>query len=725
MKETTPCVFVFLNQVYGKISGADYQLDLAYLRTYLQKNGIPTMQYINNHLTSYESLLRSLLKYGAKSFLFYINEYNYYINRVLVNDLKKIDPHLVIYILGPVSKFIAEHLDDIQADVVIKEYGANALLQLLSGSDGLNSIPNISYRQANLIHHNQMSRAEVSLDELGLPYSSGMIPPELSPYVGIRSSMGCYGNCSFCSYKNAIESTFRPHSVESVIQELEYIEWYINGKNLTIHFLDDCFSLNQERTMTLCESILKKGLEFQFWCCTRADLLSREIIDLMSACNFKNIVIGLETASEKVFNTLGKKQVSDFELYLNELRAIYKTAWNKKINPYLSVLFGLPAEQIKDAKETIDFIKSLYPEVNISPCYLTCFPGSRLFDYSSENEIIKKSSPSLLPFWTFFDKYDIRIIKKSLDDLNFNVDTIYSSEVVVDNNLSYFTGIYGKKEPTGALKHLEINNLDDVTLEYVKNNLDFNGALIIHTEKLRLEEKSLFCEDRKRLKMNLLNYNENLKKLVSHNVFALNQLFYQKRGNVYLFQVNNDFQGHPITKEIYEDSEENVLSLLNKVKSGLTKGFFNLSEFPEWYLNQCGIAGKCFLGKLPRLNLTKKDPQLCVHRGSFIRSNDSSQLLLYIKQVFSGLDTQRDCRHCLAKDFCPKCAFPFSQNYCKIILENYCTIKYLKLITYLKRFPVNYLEVHLRDEADGLVFLMIEHQKFAFSYEQNELYPVK
>jgi len=368
-------------------------------------------------------------------------------------------------------------------------------------------------------------------------------------------------------------------------------------------------------------------------------------------------------------------------------------------------------------------IKTLSPKVNISPCYLSCFPGSQVFDNSDEYQVVKKSSPSLLPFRTFFDKYDMRLISKSLGHLNITSGSIYRSENVVNDAIGYFSGIYTDRKFNG-LRHLEISSLDTKTLAYLKSNLDLNGSIIIPTENLRLNSKLLFCEDRKRLKVDLRNYDENLERLVSSNVFPVNQLFYRRSGVTYYFQVNNSYQERPITADILEDSEENILSLINRVNQGVDRGSFNLKEFSEWYINQCGISGQCLLGKVRRLNLSENKVRLCVSRGDYTQQpmDPSFRLLSHIKQVLEEMGLKRDCMHCMAQDICPKCAFPFSNNYCRIIQNNYTAIKYLKLITYLKSFRTDDLDVRLlEEEKEGLV-LTVDRNKCFFSNINNQLY---
>jgi hypothetical protein len=222
----------------------------------------------------------------------------------------------------------------------------------------------------------------------------------------------------------------------------------------------------------------------------------------------------------------------------------------------------------------------------------------------------------------------------------------------------------------------------------------------------------------------LRNYDENLERLVSSNVFPVNQLFYRRSGVTYYFQVNNSYQERPITADILEDSEENILSLINRVNQGVDRGSFNLKEFSEWYINQCGISGQCLLGKVRRLNLSENKVRLCVSRGDYTQQpmDPSFRLLSHIKQVLEEMGLKRDCMHCMAQDICPKCAFPFSNNYCRIIQNNYTAIKYLKLITYLKSFRTDDLDVRLlEEEKEGLV-LTVDRNKCFFSNINNQLY---
>ena len=144
-----------------------------------------------------------------------------------------------------------------------------------------------------------------SLDDLALPYSEKLIPPEEVGNVGMLTSIGCYGNCSFCSY-NRGGISFRFHSINNIIKELDYIAQYNNSEDVTIRFFDECFSVNSIRTLDILLEISKRKYKFKYWCCLRYDILNERIINFLYICNFRDIVIGFESASEEIISKLGK-----------------------------------------------------------------------------------------------------------------------------------------------------------------------------------------------------------------------------------------------------------------------------------------------------------------------------------------------------------------------------------------------------------------------------------
>ena len=297
-------VFVYFNVVNGMVTGAEHQLDCAYVRSFLEKKGIKTAQYIAHRTTRISQFMMQIKDYSAELYVFFINEYNYYISSIVIHHLKENDKNVKIAVLGPVVKHLSQSsLRTKTIDYYIIGNPYEAIMQIVQGIQK-DKIVNICYWLEDKFIINEQKRIEIFMDELGGIYSSGIVPYEEAGNIGLLTSRGCFGRCTFCSYvKNSFE---KAHSIDFLLNELDYISTMTNNSPIGLSFFDDCFSLNTGRSIKICEEVSKRQYNMRFWCCTRADVLNTELIDKMALCNFRNIVIGMETASVDLLQNSGK-----------------------------------------------------------------------------------------------------------------------------------------------------------------------------------------------------------------------------------------------------------------------------------------------------------------------------------------------------------------------------------------------------------------------------------
>ncbi|MGO8761749.1 MAG: B12-binding domain-containing radical SAM protein [Desulfobaccales bacterium] len=121
--------------------------------------------------------------------------------------------------------------------------------------------------------------------------------------VGIQTSRGCPFNCEFCDIINLYGRKPRYKSPDQVLAEVETL--YNLGWRREIFICDDNFIGNQ----THARAILKKlipwmeghGEPFSFWTQVSANLGHHAaMVDLLTAANFGNVFIGVESPDEAV-----------------------------------------------------------------------------------------------------------------------------------------------------------------------------------------------------------------------------------------------------------------------------------------------------------------------------------------------------------------------------------------------------------------------------------------
>ena len=70
-------------------------------------------------------------------------------------------------------------------------------------------------------------------------------------------SRGCPFNCYYCS-RPSISRTIRYRSTANLIKEIKYCYPFCNGK---INFQDDTFTLNKDKVVKLCKTLIKEKIK--------------------------------------------------------------------------------------------------------------------------------------------------------------------------------------------------------------------------------------------------------------------------------------------------------------------------------------------------------------------------------------------------------------------------------------------------------------------------------
>lgn len=495
-------VFLFLNVANGCFTGADYQIDCAYMRARLLQKGINTRQieYLRN---SQGLSVSGLVKYiisetGNDTLAVYIDDYNSYITYCTLFALKNSTIREIVCI-GPGAEAFLRNFNG-----QLNDWGIKISL----------NIPEIEGEDPACFPH---------------PYSSGILSPFEAFSVGLYASRGCYGKCSFCSYSQNTDISC--YSVSSVIKELEFIFSEVGNIKGTICFYDDCFSGNRERTQQLAQAICDLKLPYGFWCTTRADVLDDKTMELLHQAGFA-ISVGMETASEKLLSSIGKTLSYTAKDYLAMLQYQMEKARKLSMDYCVTEMFFLPGENFGDIATTINFLSENKVK-DASMNLMTIFPKSRMFEEAVKTEKTKLCD-CLGLYRTYCDVASTGAFEKIyFTDRHFLTQNAYVSDYYTHRNrfLEYHTGIcYYGELPVFRKNYLicDEGELEDLDLEKV--DLDTE----IYVKVVRLEKgKRIYTEDRKNAKVECPQYDKVMKLLSSKGIYSENVSFMiEKEGSV-------------------------------------------------------------------------------------------------------------------------------------------------------------------------------------------------
>lgn len=317
----------------------------------------------------------------------------------LAVTLKNKFPGIRIIAGGPHATLMpVQLLDDCPSiDIVIQgegEFRMRDLVAALVKGDDIEKIDGIAFRKDGRIitippsgfinDINVIPRPARHLVDI-LRYSSHM-KTILSPATTMMTSRGCPYKCIYCS-KSITGEKLRAMTPENVIAEMEFL--IRKYKLREIIFYDDSFTLNKERTMKICDLIIRKGLKIKWQCETRVNLVNEELLKKMKQAGCYLIAYGIESGSENVLKIL-KKGITKEQV--RNAVSMTRRAGIKMIGYFM---IGIPGETAEDVKETIRFSKSLdvdFAQYSIA----TAYPGTELYEIAkAQNKISDDWSKSI------------------------------------------------------------------------------------------------------------------------------------------------------------------------------------------------------------------------------------------------------------------------------------------------------------------------------------------
>jgi len=220
----------------------------------------------------------------------------------------------------------------------------------------LNSIPGLGYRHNGKIVINQQGEL-ADMDKLPIPDYEAL---EMETYLEYRnatfgdrtislySARGCPFSCQFCYH--TFGKKWRAQSAIKIVEHIKYLKEHYNIK--TVFFRDEVFMFSRERTSEFCK--LVKPLNIKWECQSRCTDMDEEIVTEMKEAGCVALKMGLESGSNRMLKEMRKAHT--LEQSWKAIR-IFKKVGMQVIAGFM---VGMPNETIKDAKETLKFIRGIY-----------------------------------------------------------------------------------------------------------------------------------------------------------------------------------------------------------------------------------------------------------------------------------------------------------------------------------------------------------------------------
>ncbi len=355
-------------------------MGLMYLQSYMKSKGYVDVKLCDLRSTSDKKAERIIREYkpdivGISCLT------SYRMNSIRLAEIaKKVNPKTTV-VLGGIHatlmyKQILENFPAV--DFTVLGEGEITFYELTEAiEDGLDisKVAKVAYRdEKNEIVVNLAREMIKNLDEIPFPCYDDIAVKDYSgdSYPGsIISSRGCTFNCQFCSTTRFWGRKWRARSAGNVVDE---IEWLVNNKGIKrFFFWDDIFTLNKKRVIEICKEMINRKLDIQ-WCMdTRADCVSKEMLEWMKKAGCDKVEIGVESGSDTILKNIDKgTSVGEIKKTLSWLKEL-------DLKVHLLLMVGNPGETWDTIKESKQLIREIRPDVmTISILYI--HPGTPIYD---------------------------------------------------------------------------------------------------------------------------------------------------------------------------------------------------------------------------------------------------------------------------------------------------------------------------------------------------------
>jgi radical SAM superfamily enzyme YgiQ (UPF0313 family) len=253
---------------------------------------------------------------------------------------------------GPLLKSIPE------IDLLVVGEGELTFSRLLSGT----STNGLVFRHGDQIVDLGDGDVVDNLDELPFPDYSlvdlGRYQEHLSYAYNHRrqgvllTSRGCPFLCTYCN--TFAGKTARLRSAENVIAEMEQMSRDHGIEDFYV--VDDIFNMDRQRTEAVFRKIiaLRKNWRLYFVNGLRADIMTRELVDLMADAGTVWVTYAVESGSARIQKLVKKN------MRLEKAAEIINYSQDRGMVVNVNTMYGFPTETGADAQQTLDYIARLH-----------------------------------------------------------------------------------------------------------------------------------------------------------------------------------------------------------------------------------------------------------------------------------------------------------------------------------------------------------------------------
>lgn len=488
-------LLVAINAKYIHSNPALYSLR-AYAREF--QDSIEIAEYTINHYEEY--ILTEIYKKKPDAIAFSCYIWNFQYVKDIVRDLRKLIPHIPIWVGGPEVSFQVKEFLEENTSITGVMYGEGektfhnlmAYYHNLYDTErngenltqDLAQIKGIAYRSDS--GEVQVNESQELMDMNDIPFCYEEMENFENRIVYYETSRGCPFSCSYCL--SSVDKTVRFRDLELVKRELQF---FLDHQVPQVKFVDRTFNCNHKHGIAIWKYIMEhdQGItNFHFE--VSADLLNEEEIAIMKRMRPGLIQLEIGVQSTHLPTIQEINRTMDFPLLKKVIMEIKE---GKNIHQHLDLIAGLPFEDYNRFIQSFNEVYDLKPE-QLQLGFLKVLKGSKMHQLADEYEILYKAKPTYEVMTTKWLTYDELLEIKKVEEM---VEIYYNSgqfpttlllvekDAVFSSPFSFYKALgdyYEQKQLTG-MSHSRMKRYE-ILLEFIK---EYTGQ-----EEALYEESLLF-----------------------------------------------------------------------------------------------------------------------------------------------------------------------------------------------------------------------------------------
>jgi anaerobic magnesium-protoporphyrin IX monomethyl ester cyclase len=266
-------------------------------------------------------------------------------------------------------------------DVAVIGEGEETMVELVNCAEkgaGFSGVKGIAYTDGGRVRFTSPRAFVDDLDCLPFPSRELFDNDAYKRYYAKRfgytttpliTSRGCPFTCDFCS-RPVFGTSFRARSAGNIVDEMESIVGLGYDR---VWFADDCFTLNRGHLLSVCDEMVRRGVDLGWECLSRVDTMDREVAVKMRKAGCVRVFFGIESGNDRVLGLMNKQVTVE-----QAKRAVYAAkAAGLQVGAFFIV--GYPGESNGTILDTLRFASGL-PLDYLSFTLPYPIPGTALFE---------------------------------------------------------------------------------------------------------------------------------------------------------------------------------------------------------------------------------------------------------------------------------------------------------------------------------------------------------